>query len=116
MRLIDRQTSGDFALELFKQFAATRADAADRWVLTVSGMLGDDRIVPTLNSLIQHWGDAAPGKMAEYGVQALALLGTDAALDHGRRHLAALSHQEQEYRRGSHRGFHRSCRAQGAER
>ena len=43
-------------------------------------MLGDDRIVPTLNSLIQHWGDSARGKMAEYGVQALALLGTDAAL------------------------------------
>ena len=78
--LIDRPTSGDFALELFKQFAATKADAADRWVLTVAGMLGDDRIVPTLSTLIQQWGDSARGKMAEYGVQALALLGTDAAL------------------------------------
>lgn len=78
--LIDRQTSGDCALELFRQFAATKADASDRWVLTVAGMLGDDRIVPTLSALIQQWGDSARGRMAEYGVQALALLGTDAAL------------------------------------
>ncbi len=78
--LIDRASSGDFALELLKQFAATKADAADRWALAVSGLLGDDRVVPTLNSLIQHWADSARGKMAEYGVQALALLGTDAAL------------------------------------
>ena len=78
--LIDRASSGDFALELLKQFAATKADAADRWALAVSGLLGDDRVVPTLNSLIQHWADSARGKMAEYGVQALALLATDAAL------------------------------------
>ena len=78
--LIDRASSGDFALELLKQFAATKADAADRWALAVSGLLGDDRVVPTLNSLIQHWADSARGKMAEYGVQALALLATDVAL------------------------------------
>ena len=78
--LIDRKSSGEFALELFRQFATTKADAADRWVLTVTGMLGDDRVVPMLSSLIQQWGDSARGKMAEYGVQALALLGTDAAL------------------------------------
>ena len=78
--MIDRKTGADFALELFRQFAATKADAADRWVLTVTGLLGDDRVVPTLNSMIQQWADSARGKMAEYGVQALALLGTDAAL------------------------------------
>jgi len=78
--MIDRANSGDFALELLKLFAATKADAADRWVLAVTGLLGDDRVVPTLNSLIQQWGDSARGKMAEYGVQALALLGTDTAL------------------------------------
>ncbi len=78
--LIDRASSGDFAVEILKQFAATKADAADRWVLAVSGLLGDDRVVPTLNSLIQHWADSARGKMAEFGVQALALLGTDVAL------------------------------------
>ena len=78
--LIDHASGADFALELFKQFAATKADAADRWVLAMAGLLGDDRVVPTLNALIQQWAESARGKMAEYGVQALALLGTDAAL------------------------------------
>jgi len=78
--MIDRKTSSDFALELFKMFASTKAEAADRWALAITGLLGDDRVVPTLNALIQQWGDSARGKMAEYGVQALALLGTDAAL------------------------------------
>ncbi len=78
--MIDRASGADFALEIFQQFAATKADAADRWALAVAGLLGDDRIVPGLNALIQQWGDSARGKMAEYGVQALALIGTDAAL------------------------------------
>ena len=78
--LIDRTTSRGFALELLKQFAATKADAVDRWVLAVAGLLGDDQVVPTLNSMIQQWADSARGKMAEYAIQALALLGTDTAL------------------------------------
>ena len=35
-----------------------KADAADRWVLAVTGLLGDDRVVPTLNSL-----DPAVGRL-----------------------------------------------------
>ena len=96
--MIDRKTGADFALELFRQFAATKADAADRWVLTVTGLLGDDRVVPTLNSMIQQWADSARGKMAEYGVQALALLGTDAALTMVDALAPPLSRQEQEHR------------------
>ncbi|QEH32652.1 hypothetical protein OJF2_11310 [Aquisphaera giovannonii] len=78
--LLDRKTSGDFALALLKQFLGTKHEAADRWTLAVAGMLGDDRVVPTLNRLVQEWADSSRGKMAEYAVQALALLGTDAAL------------------------------------
>ena len=77
---IDRQTSGDFALELLRQFAASKLEARDRWALTVAGLLGDDRVVAVLNPMIRTWGDSARGKMAEFAVQALALLGTDAAL------------------------------------
>ncbi len=43
-------------------------------------MLGDDRLVPVLSAQIRHWVDNRRGKLAEYGVQALALLGTDIAL------------------------------------
>jgi hypothetical protein len=77
---IDRGTSGAFALEVLRQFAASKADARDRWALALAGLLGDDRIVPPLNQLIPAWAESSRGQMAEYAVQALALLGSDAAL------------------------------------
>ncbi len=78
--LIDRTKSGDFALEILKGFLSSKAEAADRWALTIAGLLGDDRVVSILNQQIRQWADTSRGKMAEYAVHALALLGTDAAL------------------------------------
>lgn len=78
--LIDRSRSGPFAQAVLRGFVASRQDAADRWALAVAGMLGDDRLVPDLAAQIRDWVDHSRGKLAEYGVQALALLGTDAAL------------------------------------
>jgi hypothetical protein len=78
--LIDRTKSADFAFEILKGFLATKHEAADRWALTIAGLLGDDRIVPILNRQIRVWADSNRGKMAEWAVQALGLLGTDAAL------------------------------------
>ncbi len=78
--MIDRNTSGDFAVEILKGFLASKADAGDRWALAVASLLGDDRVVPILNQQIRQWADSSRGKMAEYAVEALSLLGTDAAL------------------------------------
>lgn len=78
--LIDRSSSGDFALELLKQFLASDMAAEDRWALTVAALLGDDRIVPLLMPQIKVWVDKSRGKLAEYAAQALALIGTDVAL------------------------------------
>ena len=78
--MIDQAKSGDFALEILKGFLGSKADAADRWALTVAGLLGDDRIVPILNQQIRQWADSSRGKMAEYAVESLSLLGTDTAL------------------------------------
>jgi uncharacterized protein DUF4132/HEAT repeat protein len=78
--MIDRSKSGDFALEIVKGFLGSKADAADRWALTLAGLLGDDRMVPVLNQQIKQWADSSRGKMAEYAVEALSLLGSDAAL------------------------------------
>ena len=78
--LIDRKSSGDFAIEIIESFFASKVDAGDRWALALAALLGDDRIVPILNQQIRHWADSSRGKMAEYAVEALALLGTDAAL------------------------------------
>ncbi len=78
--LIDRGSSGDFALEVLKRFAATKAAPEDRWAMATAALLGDDRCVPVLNSLVHHWAESNRGKMAEYAVQALALLGSDVSL------------------------------------
>ncbi len=77
---IDRSTSGDFALEVLRQFAGSKAEAKDRWALAIAGLLGDDRVVPVLAPMIHAWGDSSRFKMAELAVHALALLGTEAAL------------------------------------
>ncbi|MDQ3623285.1 MAG: DUF4132 domain-containing protein, partial [Verrucomicrobiota bacterium] len=78
--LIDRGTSGDFALAVLQGFLGSGADAGDRWALAVAGLLGDERIVPILTTQIDQWADTGRGKLAEYGVQALALQASDAAL------------------------------------
>jgi hypothetical protein len=80
LELLDRQRSSDFALEVLKGFLGSRMSSEDRGLLALAALLGDDRLVPLLGSQIRQWADGTRGKLAEYGVQALALLGTDAAL------------------------------------
>jgi hypothetical protein len=78
--LIDRDRSGDFAAALVKACLDRGKHFGSPWVLTVAALLGDDRIVAPLAVQIRQWADGRQQKMAEYAVQALALLGTDAAL------------------------------------
>ncbi len=77
---LDRAASGDFALALLRAYFATGQDADDRWVLALSALVGDDRLVPVMMKQIAFWTEKARGKLAEYAVQAMALLGTDVAL------------------------------------
>lgn len=78
--VMDRKRSGDFALAVLNSYLGSQLEAKDRWALAVAGLLGDDRIVPILTRRIAEWTEAARGKLAEYAVQALALLASDAAL------------------------------------
>jgi hypothetical protein len=80
IEILDRQRGGDFALEVLKGFLASRQIAADRGLLALAMLLGDDRLVPPLSSQIRQWADGTRGKLAEHAIRALALLGTDAAL------------------------------------
>jgi hypothetical protein len=77
---VNRATSGDLALAVFHAWQGAGADAEHRWVLAFAALLGDDRLVPLLTRQIRDWAEAARGKLSEYAVQALALLGTDTAL------------------------------------
>ncbi|HAB19428.1 MAG TPA: DUF4132 domain-containing protein [Verrucomicrobiota bacterium] len=78
--VIDRKRSGEFALAVLTGYLGSALDAKDRWALALAGILGDDRIVPILTKRIAEWAEAARGKLAEYAVQALALLASDASL------------------------------------
>jgi hypothetical protein len=78
--MLDRATSGDLALAVVQGFFSTKMDAEDRWVMAFAAVVGDDRLVPLLVRQIRTWADASRGKLAEYAVGALALLGTDSAL------------------------------------
>ena len=78
--MIGRDSGADFALALIQQFASSEAEASGRWAITVACLLGDDRIVPVLGALIPRWVDDTRMMMAEFGIEGLARLGTDAAL------------------------------------
>ena len=78
--LLDRKTSGDFALAVLQMYFGGKMAAEDRWALAVAALLGDDRVVAVLLQQIRTWVDGNRGKLAEYAAQALALLGSDVAL------------------------------------
>ena len=79
-KLLDRAGSAPFAEAVLDDYFRSVEAPADRWIMALAGLLGDDRIVPLLVTKIHYWVNCNRGKMAEYAVQALALLGTDAAL------------------------------------
>lgn len=77
---IDRKTSGELGLAVLQAFFGSKADAEDRWTMAFAALIGDDRLVPAFTHQIREWADNMRGKLAEYAVQALALMGTDSAL------------------------------------
>jgi hypothetical protein len=71
---IDRTTSVPFAAALVDGFLDSDQAAADRWALTLGGLLGDNRIIPPLLSRINDWCENSRHKLAEYAAQAISLL------------------------------------------
>jgi hypothetical protein len=80
LALIDREQSGIFAKKLFKTFLDNGADSKQKYCLTLAGLLGDDEVVDSLRATVNNWAEASRGKMAEYAVGALALIGSNKAL------------------------------------
>lgn len=79
VQLIDRESSGDFALHLLDAFLKKSKKAEDRWGMILSCMLGDDRLVPLLSVQAAKWTDSARHKMGEYALSALRILDCDFA-------------------------------------
>lgn len=77
---LPRERNSDVAMTLLKQWSASAQAASDRWVLTLAGLLGDQRVVPTITASVHRWCKDKRKELAECGVRALALLGTDEAL------------------------------------
>ncbi len=78
--LIDRKTSGDFALTLLKMYLGRSKVSGGRWAMAIAGILGDDRVVPVLMQQIRTWVLGNHVVLAQSAVEALARLGSDAAL------------------------------------
>jgi hypothetical protein len=78
--LIDRRTSGDFALALVNRYLRSESHLLDRWQLVLACLLGDDRVVPLLHGHVRKLAEGPQAKRAEDSIRALALLGSDAAL------------------------------------
>jgi len=71
---IDREKSAPFAAALVEGFLNSEQSAADRWALTLGGLLGDKRIINLLFPRIQGWCENSRHKLAEYAAQAISLL------------------------------------------
>ena len=78
--LIDRRTSGDFAYDLLTAFLEANAPKADAWAMITAGLLGDNRVITTLTTKVRAWAQDFSQKLGEWGIEALALNGSDAAL------------------------------------
>ena len=71
---IDLEKSAPFAAALVEGFLHSDQAAADRWALTLGGLLGDNRIINLLLSRINDWCENSRHKLAEYAAQAISLL------------------------------------------
>jgi len=80
LQQVDREKSGEFAQVLLQQWLASSCNAADKWVLTLSGLMGDRSILSALSDPIAGWAQASRHKLAEYAAQAIALVPADESL------------------------------------
>lgn len=78
--LIDRDRSQPFANAILKAYFESGADAKYKGCLTVGALLGGPDATDLLKAKVNAWTEASRGKMAEYAVQALAMVGDNKAL------------------------------------
>ncbi|HEY4785033.1 MAG TPA: DUF4132 domain-containing protein, partial [Bacteroidales bacterium] len=77
---IDRDLSNKFAKAMLVAFQDSNSDPKLKYYLTIAGLLGDDDIMHSLNTLFKKNITDKRVKMAEYVIGALAMVGTNKAL------------------------------------
>ncbi len=80
IQLLDREKASPFAQYLLKIFTGNGAKPEQKYFMTLAALIGDDKTVERIKILINRWIEEQRSKMAEYGVGALALQGSNKAL------------------------------------
>lgn len=77
---LDKEKAADFALHLIKLFIDKGTKAEHKYLLALSALLGNEMVADKIRINIDKWIEDNRFKMAEYGVGALALQGSNKAL------------------------------------
>jgi hypothetical protein len=80
LQFLDKEKSAPFALELIKIYKDKGAKPEHKYLMALAALLGNDAVVDKIRTTINNWMDENRYKMAEHGVGALALQGSDKAL------------------------------------
>jgi hypothetical protein len=77
---LDKEKSAPFAFELISIFKNKGAKPEHKYLMLLAALLGSDSIVDKIRLTINKWIEENRIKMAEHGIGALALQGSDKAL------------------------------------
>ena len=76
----DPESLARFGWAVFEAWRAKGMPSKDRWVLSAQGVVGDDETVRALAPLVKAWPGEGAHPRAVSGLDALAAIGSDAAL------------------------------------
>lgn len=77
---LDKERSVPFAKQLLRLYIEKGAKPEQKYLLALAALLGGEDVVDKIRSITNAWIEEKRIKMAEYGVGALALQGSDKAL------------------------------------
>jgi len=80
LQFLDKDKSADFATAIIKLYIDKAAKPEQKYLMALAALLGNDAVVDKIRITINKWMDENRYKMAEHGVGALALQGSDKAL------------------------------------
>ncbi len=78
--LLDKERAAPFAKNITKLFIDKGAKPEYKYLVALAALLGSDEIVDRISSVTNGWIEENRTKMAEYGIGALALQGSNKAL------------------------------------